>query len=765
MVVALAGPTPMWYATRASGYTALILLSLAVVLGLITSLRESRRAWPRFVVQSLHRNISLLVVVFLVLHILTSIIDPFAKLTFIDAVVPFVATYRPLWLGLGVVSFELLAAITATSLLRHRVGWRTWRAIHLLAYVSWPVAVVHGVATGTDTKSWWALLLVTLCVVVVFGALTWRLARAGPGMVVLRATGAVVGVAALGLLAIWMADRPTPSRLGEGGRDSRGSAGGHGGRACHSGAGAPPARTERSAQRKPGAVVDDGDRDDDRRSRPHARGAGHRERRRVRRRPRVPVRRHPLQRRSDYRQRVRHCAVRVGGGHRPARQRDRQVARRNAAHAAREPMSAPEVLEGTSRRLLPERPIPEDLAAHLTAFGPRARLDPDAMLAALDESGLRGRGGADFPTGVKWRAVRESSSHPHDRVVVANAAECEPASWKDRTLLAMRPHLVLDGLEHAAETTGARRAVVYTTRSHTDVQDALGAAIAERRRQSESDLFIEVQIGPNRYVSGEETAVISRISGHLAKPKVVPPRPFQRGVNGLPTLVQNVETLAHAALIARHGASWFHTVGTRRSPGTALLTVSGAVGAPRVVEATCDTSVRDIVASAGGATGEPAAVLVGGYFGRWVAADRIWNQAIDAESLRAIGTSLGTGVLIVLPATVCGVAETDRILTFLATQTAQQCGPCHVGLPAIAEQFHNVATGRARPSALDTLTRWSTEMLGRGACRHPDGAVLFLASALEVFAADLRHHSRAGGCRFSGSPALLSVPNTEAGWW
>lgn len=325
------------------------------------------------------------------------------------------------------------------------------------------------------------------------------------------------------------------------------------------------------------------------------------------------------------------------------------------------------MLEGMSQRVLPERGLPEDLAAHLATFGPRASVDPEAMLHALDESGLRGRGGAEFPTGVKWRAVRESPEHGGDQVVVANAAECEPASWKDRTLLAMRPHLVLDGLEHAAETVGARRAVVYTTRSHTDVQATLLAAIAERRRRSDGDLFIEVQIGPNRYVSGEETAVISRISGHLAKPKVVPPRPFQRGVNGLPTLVQNVETLAHSALIARHGAGWFRSVGTPRSPGTALLTISGAVRTPRVVEATMDSSVADIVARAGGAAGEPAAVLVGGYFGRWVAANRIWNQAIDAESLRAIGTSLGTGVLIVLPATACGVAETDRVLTFLAT--------------------------------------------------------------------------------------------------
>jgi NADH:ubiquinone oxidoreductase subunit F (NADH-binding) len=113
----------------------------------------------------------------------------------------------------------------------------------------------------------------------------------------------------------------------------------------------------------------------------------------------------------------------------------------------------------------------------------------------------------------------------------------------------------------------------------------------------------------------------------------------------------------------------------------------------------------------------------------------------------------------------CGISETDRVLTFLAGQSAGQCGPCHVGLPAIADTFHKVATGRARPAALDLLVRWSHDIRGRGACRHPDGAMLFLASAMDVFAADLRHHLKHGACRFSGQPALLPVPATEAGWW
>lgn len=418
-----------------------------------------------------------------------------------------------------------------------------------------------------------------------------------------------------------------------------------------------------------------------------------------------------------------------------------------------------------AERLVPLRAVPEDLDAHLAEFGPRPATDPAALIEALDQSGLRGRGGADFPTVSKWRAVLENSRPNGNAVVIANAAECEPASLKDHFLLTYRPHLVLDGLEHAAEAIGAQRVVIYTTRAHRDLEASLRVAIRERGRRDDNHRFIEVLVGPNRYVAGEETAVISRVSGHLAKPTVVPPRPFQSGLDGLPTLVHNVETLAHAALIARFGASWFRSAGTDRSPGTTLLTVSGAVRSPGVVEASLDTTIAAIVESAGGAVETPTAVLVGGYFGRWVAADRVWARTIDADSLRSVGMSLGTGVIIVLAQTACGVTETDRVLTFLATQTAGQCGPCHVGLPAIAETFHRVATGKARQGSLDLLTRWSSDVRGRGACRHPDGAMLFLASAMDVFAADLRHHLKHGDCRFSQRPPMLPVPATDAGWW
>ena len=280
-----------------------------------------------------------------------------------------------------------------------------------------------------------------------------------------------------------------------------------------------------------------------------------------------------------------------------------------------------------------------------------------------------------------------------------------------------------------------------------------------------SNAIFELFAAAEQFLTGQETALVSQINGGPPRPSFIPPRPTDRGVRRHPTLVQNVETLAHAALIARFGAPWFRSVGTERSPGTALLTVSGAVRTPGVLEAACDTTVGAIVDRAGGVDGEPATVLLGGYFGRWVLAERIWNNTIDALSLQSVGASLGTGVLVVATATTCGISETDRVLTFLAGQTAGQCGPCHVGLPAIAETFHKVATGRARPAAIDLLVRWSHDVRGRGACRHPDGAMLFLASAMDVFAADLRHHLKNGSCRFSGQRPLLPIPTTEAGWW
>jgi NADH:ubiquinone oxidoreductase subunit F (NADH-binding) len=420
--------------------------------------------------------------------------------------------------------------------------------------------------------------------------------------------------------------------------------------------------------------------------------------------------------------------------------------------------------QARASRLLPERAEPDSFDAHIARFGPRPSPESATLIDALKASGLRGRGGAEFPTWIKWRAVRESSLREGGAVVIANAAECEPASLKDQTLLALRPHLVLDGLELALEAVGASRAVIYICRGRGTLRQTIEAALSERRTTRDTTVPIEIVTGPNRYVAGEETAVVARVTGRAAKPSAVPPRPFQSGVSGNPTLVQNVETLAHAAQVARFGPEWFGSVGTRASPGTALLTVTGAVGAPGVLEAGFDETVGAVVERAGGALGEPAALLVGGYFGRWVAAEHVWSVPLDSRLLRIAGAALGTGVIAVLPRGACGTAECDRVLTFLAGESARQCGPCQHGLPAMADLMHSVATGRSRPLPLEQLARWASDVRGRGACRHPDGASLFLASAIDVFGADMRQHVRAGPCRGSEHPPLLPIPETERSW-
>jgi NADH:ubiquinone oxidoreductase subunit F (NADH-binding) len=365
-----------------------------------------------------------------------------------------------------------------------------------------------------------------------------------------------------------------------------------------------------------------------------------------------------------------------------------------------------------------------------------------AIIEILERSGLRGRGGAAFPAGTKWRTVAGNSRG--DAVVLANGAEGEPLSRKDRVLMETRPHLVLDGAALAADAVGAREVVLYVGAGHVRSRDALQRALAERpagewRRTT-------VASAPVRYVSGEESAAVHFVNDGVALPVTTPPRPFERGVGGRPTLVQNVETLAHAALIARFGDAWFGGLGRGESAGTALLTVSGAVAPGGVIEVPQGSSVGDAVNAAGGVSAPSSAVLMGGYFGGWVAAEEAWGLTVDSAALRTRGHALGCGVLAVLPERRCGVVETARILAYLADQSARQCGPCVFGLRAVAGALARVSAGRAVADDLDRIRRWSGELAGRGACRHPDGAAALVASALRVFEDEFAVHQRGRRC-------------------
>jgi NADH:ubiquinone oxidoreductase subunit F (NADH-binding) len=255
---------------------------------------------------------------------------------------------------------------------------------------------------------------------------------------------------------------------------------------------------------------------------------------------------------------------------------------------------------------------------------------------------------------------------------------------------------------------------------------------------------------PDAFVAGEETALVNLLNGGAAKPTFVPPRPFERGVRGRPTLVQNVETFANVALVARFGPEWFRSLGTRDEPGSALVTVSGIVARPAVFEVALGTPLRDVLLNAGRRE-ELDAVLVGGYLGTWITAAEAGRLRLLDADLGEVGASLGARVLAALPAGACGVAETARVARYLADESAGQCGPCVNGLAAIAGALERIARGDARH--LDRLDRWLGQVAGRGACAHPDGAVRFVASARRVFAAEFDRHA-GGHCTGRGRPTL-----------
>jgi NADH:ubiquinone oxidoreductase subunit F (NADH-binding) len=400
---------------------------------------------------------------------------------------------------------------------------------------------------------------------------------------------------------------------------------------------------------------------------------------------------------------------------------------------------------GAARLTAGWRTGPVSLREHLNVHGPLPHHEhrrPGFLADAVAEAGLTGRGGAGFPTGTKLHAV---AGRRGPAVVVANGMESEPASDKDHMLLARTPHLVLDGAVLAAECVRANVVHVCLPRTKPDLADRVRGAVADRERSGIGATPIEVHELPHHYVSSEETSLVRWLNGGEARPSGGRGRPFERGVRQRPTLVDNVETLAHVALIARYGPAWFREAGLADAPGTMLATVSGAVGRPGVCEVAVGTPVGEVLAHCG-ARPDVAAVLIGGYFGTWHELRAVAGLPLSAGRLRLVGASPGAGVLVALPEAACGLAETARILGYLAGQSAGQCGPCALGLPAIADDFAQLASGRLDGDMLGRLHRRLGTLTGRGACRHPDGAVRLAASALTAFAADVRAHATRRPC-------------------
>ncbi|MBZ3904153.1 NADH-ubiquinone oxidoreductase-F iron-sulfur binding region domain-containing protein [Streptomyces griseiscabiei] len=393
-------------------------------------------------------------------------------------------------------------------------------------------------------------------------------------------------------------------------------------------------------------------------------------------------------------------------------------------------------------RLLAPGGTPADHTTHEQRYGPLTSLTPDDLLRVTAESGLTGRGGAAFPTYRKLASVAEAGRRTgRTPVVVANGSEGEPASAKDKTLLRLSPHLVLDGLRLAAEATGAGEAYLAVEEDAAHLE----AAVAERR----DPIPVRVVRVPRRFLSGESSALTQHLKGRAALPRHQNPPVRAQGVHRAPTLVQNVETLAHLALIARYGPDWYRSAGTPAEPGSVLCTLHVPGHTPRVVEAPYGMPLHRLLPLHG-----TSAILVGGYHGTWI-------PTRQAAQLTLGTTHLGAGVLAALPADRCGLAETARVLRYLALQSAGQCGPCLNGLPRIAAAFRTLATPGPQGTTRTDIARWAGLVEGRGACHHPDGTVRLVRSALTTFAPELDAHAR-GHCTATNHTPVLPVPENES---
>jgi len=408
------------------------------------------------------------------------------------------------------------------------------------------------------------------------------------------------------------------------------------------------------------------------------------------------------------------------------------------------------------------------LDEHLALHGPlplgrggrrRQQRERAAMLVdEIERAGLLGRGGAAFPTATKMRAVLDARGRA---IVVANAAEGEPASLKDRTLLETLPHLVLDGAAIAAEAVGADEVIVCVCETGGPSVEAVERAIAERAHASGSaggSPKVLLTTVPSHYVAGQESALVNYLNGGAAKPTFTPPMPFEQGVRRRPTLVDNVETLAHIALIARHGAAWFRELGIPTQPGSTLITLCGPVTHPGVYEIEHGASLASLIEASGGTTARIRAALFGGYAGAWVGGDRLHGVALSKEHLAPHGATLGAGIVQLLSEEACPVAETARTARWMAGQSARQCGPCIHGLDALASTVEEIVGGIAHPNATRRLGQLASLSTRRGACAHPDGAVNLVLSAVEVFSAEFADHARHGPCDGCSRRPELPLP-------
>ncbi|XGV97914.1 MAG: NuoF family protein [Leptolyngbya sp. BL-A-14] len=361
---------------------------------------------------------------------------------------------------------------------------------------------------------------------------------------------------------------------------------------------------------------------------------------------------------------------------------------------------------------------PERIEAYIASEGYRAlhqvlyEMTPDEVVEAITRSGLRGRGGGGYPTGLKWATVAKASAER--KYVICNADEGDPGAFMDRSVLESDPHRVLEGMAIAAYAIGATQGYIYVRAEYPLAIGRLQIAIwqAQRLRLLGSQIFdspfdfrIDIRIGAGAYVCGEETALMASIEGKRGMPSPRPPYPAERGLWGLPTLINNVETFANIAPIIRKGAAWFASIGTEKSKGTKVFALAGKIRNTGLIEVPMGTSLRQIVETMGGGVpdgGSAKAVQTGGPSGGCIPASA-FDTPVDYESLMQLGSIMGSGGMIVMDQTTSMVDVAHYFMEFCRDESCGKCIPCRIGTVQLHQLLTKIRDGKAMPTDLDLL--------------------------------------------------------------
>jgi NADH-quinone oxidoreductase subunit F len=412
---------------------------------------------------------------------------------------------------------------------------------------------------------------------------------------------------------------------------------------------------------------------------------------------------------------------------------------------------------------------PWDIEAYLKVGGYEAwkrcvkELTPDQVVQELKTSGLRGRGGAGFPTGVKWDKVL--NHRVKERYFVCNAGEHEPGTFKDRHLLKTIPHQLIEGCLIASKTAQAKASFIYVNHEYHEERENLKKALAQARERgylgtnvfgSGFDIDLQVFEGHGSYVAGEETAMLESMQGRPAMPRQKPPfYPTDYGLYGKPTLVNNVETLCNIPRILAKGASWFTQVGTEKCPGTMMFSLSGAVERPGVYEMPMGVTVRELIEQCG--EGVPGgrkikAVFPGGPAFSMITADQL-DLPMDFDSLKKAGTGLGSAGVIVVDDATCMVRQTLKFSNFFKGESCGQCPPCRMGTQNLASLMAKIEAGQGTQKDLDSLLQLCGFVKGTGYCTLVTGASVLVQSSVKLFRHEFEEHIRLQRCPYPPAQA------------